>query len=462
MPKTPLPRLAFAALFAGVALVTIFVALLLRFRVELRNAIREKIIGRDASILFSVALQQLAQSEASADKTTHPRPAQLLDAVLKSAPAPQRGMLAVAIFDSDGDTLRSVPADLLFVELPVDDYIQLLEKKPISRYHPNFSFGPNFAGSGVVPAVAPVLEVLLPLHGRNPEKLVGFARYYIDARPLTEELDAIDDRLDRQTRITLTLGTVLISGVILLAAFALNRAQRTITERNERLARTHFELTLAAKASALGQIASHLIHGLQGPVAGLRAVVSAHGTQRDPEDWQSAADYTERLQAMIEETVALLTDAGARAHYEFTGEELTAIIRDRNGAAARDRGVWLQVSPGFAATVDSHRGGLLCLIAANLVHNAIAASAAGQRVDVDLARSSDAISLTVSDEGSGIPEKLRAHLFEPGRSGREGGTGLGLAISRLLARQIGADLSLLRTGPDGTVFRLTLPLTDLK
>lgn len=458
MPSTPLPRLALAAFFAGVVLVAIFVTLLLRFRVELRNDVREKIIGRDASVLFSVALQQIAEAEAAAStKLPAPRNSLLLPAILRSAP--QRGMLAVAIFDSDGDTLQSVPADLLFVELPVDDYIQLLEKKPISRYHPKFSLGPTFAGSGAVPTEAPVLEVLLPLHGRNPDKLVGFARYYIDARPLTEELTAIDDRLNRQTGITLSLGTCLISGVIALAAFALNRAQRTIEERNDRLARTHFELTLAAKASALGQIASHLIHGLQGPVAGLRAVVSSHGTERDPEDWQSAAGYTDRLQAMIEETVALLTDAGARAHYEFTGSELAVIIRDRNAATARDRGVLLHVGPGFDATVDSHRGGLICLIAANLVHNAIAASAPGLRVDVDLTCAHRTLSLTVSDEGSGIPEHLRANLFEAGRSGREGGSGLGLAISRLLARQIGADLFLVRTGTDGTVFRLTLPLS---
>ena len=37
----------------------------------------------------------------------------------------------------------------------------------------------------------------------------------------------------------------------------------------------NFELTLAAKASAIGQITSHLIHGLQGSVEGLRAIVAS-------------------------------------------------------------------------------------------------------------------------------------------------------------------------------------------
>ena len=66
--------------------------------------------------------------------------------------------------------------------------------------------------------------------------------------------------------------------------------------------------------------------------------------------------------------------------------------------------------------------------------------------------------LQVSDQGHGISDELRAHLFEPGRSARSGGSGLGLAISRLLAKQIGATLTLDATGPNGTTFLLRLPL----
>ena len=68
------------------------------------------------------------------------------------------------------------------------------------------------------------------------------------------------------------------------------------------------------------------------------------------------------------------------------------------------------------------------------------------------------VTVTVADEGHGIPADLREHLFEPGRSGRAGGSGLGLAISRLLARQIDATLTLDATGPTGTSFSLTVPL----
>jgi signal transduction histidine kinase len=66
----------------------------------------------------------------------------------------------------------------------------------------------------------------------------------------------------------------------------------------------------------------------------------------------------------------------------------------------------------------------------------------------------------VADNGAGIPEKVRERLFQPfAGSVRSGGTGLGLVISRELARAHGGDLSLVRTGPEGTTFRVEIPDT---
>jgi signal transduction histidine kinase len=367
-------------------------------------------------------------------------------------------MLAIAVFDSDGATVEAVPATQLFVELPMEDYLRVQTGEPITRYHPAFPLDQYFAGVAPGQRQAPVLEVILPMRSRGASAFLGFVRYFIDARPLSRELALIDQRINRQTVVTLAVGALLVAVVMAAAFFGLRRAQRATVESYERLTRANFELTLASKASAIGQITSHLIHGLQGPVAGLRAVVAAQEPGASNPDWETAANYTARMQSLIQETVALLGDANAHATYEFSGREMADTIRSRNQSAAAERDVRLEVGSGFPETLDSHRGSLLCLIACNLVQNAIAATAAGRRVIVSLKKEGGAIVLMVGDEGCGIPESVRAQLFKPGRSGRPGGSGLGLAISRLLARQIGAEIVLVSTGPEGPVFSVTMPL----
>lgn len=450
-PNPPRTRLLPATIGLGLLLIGIFAVLLIRFRGELHEEVRRTVIGRDAAVLHPVARNQIVGAETRAG--TGPLRAEgLLTAVLPSAQ--QEGMLAVTVFDAQGSLVRSVPGTLLFAELSAPDYLSLLAGSPISRFHADFPLDRYFAGARPG-TTASVLEVMLPLEGRTRGQTLGFVQYYLDARALGGELALIEQRLNRQTLATLGAGTLLIALVLTGAYLGVSRAQRLVAERNERLARANFELALAAKASALGQITSHLIHGLQGSVAGLRAAVS-NGAP-DSADWTSAAHYTERMQALITEVVGLLGDNRAGATYELSGGDLAAIIRDRGTAAAQTKGVGLAVVSRLDRSLDSHRGSLLCLIAANLVHNAIAATATGRRVSVELTEEPDAIRLLVADEGTGIDEALRVRLFEPGATGRVGGTGLGLAISRLLARQLNGELSLVATGPQGTVFCAQVP-----
>jgi len=446
----PSTRLGVITLIAGVLLVSIFVVTLSRFRSQLRNETHRAIIERAAAVLQPMALQQVADSEAQAPDGSSVR--RYLYAVLKSVR--QKGVLVMSIFDADGSPIESVPHTRGPVELPADDYVQLLSNHPISRYHPEFPIERTTPDATPDQSRVPVLEVILPLHRQDTARIIGFARYYIDGAPLSRELGTIDARINRTTGFTLGAGTVLIVVIVGATYLLLRRAERTIAERNERLARANFELTLAAKASALGQITSHLIHGLQGPVAGLRAVVNSRESGGAP-DWQSAADYTERLQSIIGETVALLSDVHAQVTYDLTARELGATIHDRNSALAGAKGIKLVIESHGHAVLDSHRGSLLCLIATNLIQNAICATPPGGTVWVGFDCSGKTVTLTVTDTGGGVAPSVRDCLFQPGRSGRPGGTGLGLAISQLLARQIGAELALVTTGPQGTTFRLT-------
>jgi PAS domain S-box-containing protein len=97
-------------------------------------------------------------------------------------------------------------------------------------------------------------------------------------------------------------------------------------------------------------------------------------------------------------------------------------------------------------------------IVRNLVSNAIGHG--GPNISVGIERTSDQVTVRVTDDGPGLAsgdDKRVFEAFQRGRSGgRTGSVGLGLTISRHLAREMGGDLTYRRDGGD-TCFELTLP-----
>ncbi len=103
-------------------------------------------------------------------------------------------------------------------------------------------------------------------------------------------------------------------------------------------------------------------------------------------------------------------------------------------------------------------------ILANMVDNAAKYSPEGCPIVISWEIKDPFLVLRVRDQGAGISEQGREHLFTrfgraPGSKVRSGhvGTGLGLYLGRLLARAMGGELELLSTGPQGSTFQLQLP-----
>jgi signal transduction histidine kinase len=97
----------------------------------------------------------------------------------------------------------------------------------------------------------------------------------------------------------------------------------------------------------------------------------------------------------------------------------------------------------------------------NLVDNAIGALASQPRADpvirVELRQEGAKAHLAVEDNGPGVPESSRAHLFDPYFSTKQKGTGLGLAIVRRIAQDHHGEVHYEPRSP-GSRFSLTLPL----
>jgi signal transduction histidine kinase len=119
--------------------------------------------------------------------------------------------------------------------------------------------------------------------------------------------------------------------------------------------------------------------------------------------------------------------------------------------AAVDGPIW--------ARGDSQR---VLQVARSLLENALRHTPAGTTVTIRAERGDEAVELAVEDDGPGIPEEHRPHVFERFYrvdGAMASGSGLGLAIARELAELMGGTLEL--SEHDGrTRFTLRLPVSE--
>jgi two-component system phosphate regulon sensor histidine kinase PhoR len=103
-------------------------------------------------------------------------------------------------------------------------------------------------------------------------------------------------------------------------------------------------------------------------------------------------------------------------------------------------------------------------IVANLLDNAFKYSPAGTEVKLHVERVGDAVKISVTDQGAGVPEEAREKIFDrfyqadQSATRAAGGTGLGLYICRNLAVAIGGRVWLEGTDDLGSVFAVSVPL----
>ncbi|MBP6343478.1 MAG: hypothetical protein KA403_06060 [Candidatus Omnitrophica bacterium] len=70
------------------------------------------------------------------------------------------------------------------------------------------------------------------------------------------------------------------------------------------------------------------------------------------------------------------------------------------------------------------------------------------------------IRISFADNGPGIPEEIKAHIFEPFFSTKTTGAGIGLALCHDLIREHGGGIEV-QSGPGGTTFVVVLPIEEL-
>jgi two-component system OmpR family sensor kinase len=181
-------------------------------------------------------------------------------------------------------------------------------------------------------------------------------------------------------------------------------------------------------------------------------------------------DASRRLTRIVDDLFLLArSDAGHLVVHRAT-IHLEDVVDDTVRSArplADTRGVRMDLTNVVEAPLQGDAD-LLGRLLLNLLDNAIKHSAAGGQVAVTMERDGDAVRVTVTDQGEGIPAALQGRVFERffradaartrQETTRTSGAGLGLAISRRIAEAHAGRLELVESRPGHTAFQLTLPV----
>jgi signal transduction histidine kinase len=443
-----------AVLVIGLTLVVLGTTVWLA-RLRLRAVIRAQIAGRDGEVLYN-AVQLLAVREEAGEEmlSTIEDPGEQFNLILKASR--MKGVLAVRLFTPQGNFANGLPADVIETRLDSNDLAVVRQLKPVGHFYPARSLSQIFYVAQTNDAI-PLLEVNVPLHLPNANRLAGVAQFILEGHGIAAEYAKLDRNLTGQALAAFAAG-----GTVLL--LALGWAFRRLAERTANLQQANQQLALAARTSAVGAVTAHLIHGLKNPLGGLQTFVATRGGQDgdgDP-DWEQAVASTRRMQALIAEVVAVLREEQAGQHYELTVAELAEIVSGRVANLVKEKGIVFVVHLKTELTLSNRVANLTSLILVNLLQNAVQATPAGRRVELEIRSQEKTLAFEVRDEGPGLPAAVAQNLFAPCTSARRGGSGIGLAISKQLANHLGAALELKSTSAAGCCFVLALPESVLK
>ncbi|MBA3281933.1 MAG: HAMP domain-containing protein [Acidimicrobiia bacterium] len=213
-------------------------------------------------------------------------------------------------------------------------------------------------------------------------------------------------------------------------------------------------------------------HELRNPLAVIRTNldVALADPDADADELRHTAELVQRSTARMSRLIDDLLEyarRGAPAH-EVGPLDLAEVIDEaaeefRAPAQVRDLTITATARPDLL--VEGDRIALRRAVA-NLLTNAVRLAPAGTTISVGGGRVEDQVWVSVTDEGPGISEEDRHHVFQrfwrgDGASAREDGrSGLGLAIVEQIVHDHDGHIVVEPSAAGGTVFTLWLPATS--
>jgi signal transduction histidine kinase len=279
---------------------------------------------------------------------------------------------------------------------------------------------------------------------------------------------------------------VVLGALVLAALFAEIRDKRRLAEAALHASETQRYLIETERDAALGGLVAGVAHEINSPIGisltvastlAQRCAAFADETASGPVHRSTLREFANRCRDAADQLVVNLERAGElirsfkqvaadRSHDErrafdlkLATEQIVASVRP---GLPKSRASLVVEMPSDIS-LDSYPGAYGQVLT-NLIFNAVIhgfADGPGGHVLIKARRlDTEQVEITFSDDGSGIPEDVQRHVFDPFFTTRraQGSTGLGLYIvHNLVTQQLGGRITLASAPGTGTTLRMTLP-----
>jgi len=251
---------------------------------------------------------------------------------------------------------------------------------------------------------------------------------------------------------------------------------RLVAKANEQKCRLDQQLIQSQKLAAIGELSSGIAHEINNPLAimGQETEWSKHLLKDDnlqaPGAPDELRDSLREIVSQVErckEITHKLLDFARKKEPLIQGADVNRLIEDMARLVEKEAAQKnIQLIRAYARNLPRVPTDppLLRQVVLNILNNAAYAIGKDGTITITTRQAADAVELTFSDTGCGIPKEQLDKIFDPFFTTKPPGkgTGLGLSISHSIVVKLGGRITVASEVGRGTTFTIHLPVESPK
>ncbi len=221
------------------------------------------------------------------------------------------------------------------------------------------------------------------------------------------------------------------------------------------------------RLAAMGELVRRLVHHIRSPLAGIRGMAELtlrrQAREAPIEEQQTEIiEAVDRFEIWLTELLSVTTPGEVRAAPVRPRDWLGQVLQSLQPLVdSRDQQIRTDAGDAPEEVVIDERQLEQALV--GILTNAIEVGPRGSDIHVTLrSQGEDAWSITVSDQGPGIPPDIQARIFQPYFTTKRDGNGIGLAVALDVVRRHGGRIDVESHSGRGTTMTLHLPISVTK